>query len=71
MDINRSQDAILKGASRYERWLKKAQFRFEQPRIDVEIARQIKAMPPEIRAQLEQLAPDALRDVEQKFGGGQ
>lgn len=69
MKSDEVDETILKGRENFKAWYDQHQAERTKPEMDKMIRAWLKLMPPEIKAQLEQMNPKAMADVQKRFGG--
>jgi hypothetical protein len=62
-------DAMLEGKAQIEDIFNEAQQEFYGPVLDTEIAQMWQGIPDEMKLLLKQINPQAVKKVDQKFGG--
>jgi hypothetical protein len=68
MDINNLQNAKLIGATRYARFRDKFNAEWNKPNVEMMKARMWKEMSPAMKAELEKLTPEAVKNMRKRYG---
>lgn len=61
------QDAILLAMHNQEKLVEETFNEFYKPQQDAVMAMTLKSIPPEVKAKLKELAPDAMKKIEQRI----
>lgn len=68
-DIRDAESAIMSGQASFRNWHNEFKVRFNQPKLDLEIARWWNGLPSPVKASLKQADPKNYEKVESIFGG--
>jgi len=69
MNIKIAESAYLSGTTRFEIWQAKFDSKWDQPVREALEAMLIKTMPVGVREELRAIAPEAMKRMEDNFGG--
>lgn len=68
--IRDAQNAIMSGRAKYQRWREDFKKNWNQPKMDLEIARFWKAQPAVVKNWYKENKPEIYKDMNEKYGGG-
>lgn len=68
-DIRDAESAVMTGQANFRNWYNSFKLQFQQPKMDLEIARWWNGLPAAVKASLKKADPENYEKVESIFGG--